>query len=145
MEGQSKREGEGYTPHCEFRFKDGFCAITSRYRPTPESCVSSLGAGEAGGCNFAVSGFGGVGVESFCTLRLREAGWAAAAAAAALPPRAAPMLPHTGGLLVVSVDVLRTDGTLPAVGPRERLAGRFGESPGSGDRSRVPNLAFAVD
>lgn len=71
---------------------------------------------------------------------------AEAAAAAALPPRAAPMLPHTGGLFAVSTDVLRMDGALPAVvGPRERLAGRFGESPGSGDRSRVPNLAFAVD
>jgi len=82
-----------------------------------------------------VSGFGGVGVESFWVLR-------ATVACEALPGRALPMLPHAGGL---SVDALRIEAGLPGVGPVRRLPGRFGDSPGSGDRSRDPNLALAVD
>lgn len=55
------------------------------------------------------------------------------------------MLPQAGGLDVVSVEVFRIDAALFGAGPVRRLDGRFGESPGSGDRNRVPNLAFAVD
>jgi hypothetical protein len=81
-----------------------------------------------------VSGFGGVGVESFWVLR--------ATVACKAPGRVFPMLPQAGGL---SVDVFRIEAALPGAGPVRRLDGRFGESPGSGDRNRVPNFALAVD
>jgi len=75
-------------------------------------------------------------VESFWVLR-------ATVACEALLGRAFPMLPHAGGL---SVDALRIEAGLPGAGPVRRLPGRFGDdSPGSGDRSRDPNLALAVD
>jgi len=79
-----------------------------------------------------VSGF--VGAESFCVLRPAVA-WEA-------PGRALFMLFQAGGL---SVDVLRMEVALPGAGPVRRLPGRFGESPGSGDRNRVPNFAWAVE
>lgn len=58
--------------------------------------------------------------------------------------RALPMLPHAGGR--ASVEGFRSDAALLlGVGPlRLILLARF-VSPGSGDRRRVPNLAFAVD
>lgn len=73
-------------------------------------------------------------MESFWVLR--------PTAACEAPGRALPILPQAGGL---SVDALRTEVALLGAGPVRRLAGRFGESPGSGDRNRVPNFALAVD
>ena len=64
--------------------------------------------------------------------------------------RAAPGLPQAGGFVVLVSEALRMEGelTVAGVGACLRLAGRGdGEelSVGSGERSRVPNLALALD